>query len=162
MYVRSAVLRACLLGGVLFTVLFTLAALAYPPVRGIVLLELLVGLAIFPVVIPRRIRASHRGQWIAKMRHPDNAGFLGEKTLEATPTDLFSISENGSSIIKWSAIKEIISTDTEAFFLLGNLQAINVPRAKVAGGNFDAFVEEARRLHAAATAAKGPIPLPAR
>jgi len=114
--------------------------------------------------LPRRLKHIQRGYLLKLFGKREYAHLFGKASMEIQEEGLLSVTDQTTSLIKWSAIQEIVTTDTHAFFRMGPIQAAVIARDKVEEGNFDAFIAEARRLHqqAIGIASSNPVPIPAR
>jgi len=146
----------------IFSALFFITFINAPSsIQWIVATIGLLSCLFFVAVYPRRLRNTLSANSIKGAAKPENAGYVGQKTVEINEEGIISISERATALYKWSAINQIITTPDHAFLMLGSLQALVIPRSKVEEGNFDAFIAEATRLHQLATGNKVAQRLPA-
>ena len=124
--------------------------------------------AAFAAMAPGRFRKQIRHAAERCYKEGENKGMLGVHSLEILDAELRETNPTGSQSIKWAGIERVVSTPTHGYVYVSSNAAHVIPRASVAEGDYDAFMEAVRDRLAMrnpppsgpAHAAQGAKPLP--
>lgn len=113
-----------------------------------------VGVAIVAwlVYLPWRLRAGNRRHARRVCAEAERNGRLGPQEM-AVDAEGFTLRTGRAEVrMRWPAVERIVMAPEFTLLYVGGDNAFAIPRARVLEGDYDAFVERCRQLHAAAGA----------
>ncbi len=95
---------------------------------------------------PKYVRRKLQKQALEFCREGENRSLFGEHIDIAEPEGLRSFSPNGDeSMLKWSSIERIETSDNHLYLYVGAMNALVVPEETVSAGSYSEFRAECER-----------------
>lgn len=143
-FVVNAVLGAALV--VLVCVVF---GVTRRPAGWLAVAVALVGWLLY---LPWRLRTGNRRHFRRACAEAERRGRLGAQHM-ALDAEGFTLRTDSAEVrMRWPAIDRIVTAPAFTLLYVGDDNAFVIPRARVVEGDYDAFIERCRKLHAAASA----------